>query len=253
MSTEQVERELLVASFADAALGSVAEKALREWARQVESIRIGNLAVVARDAEGAVHVSQSGHISPRRGALFGLIAGGLIGAAIVGLPFGVAIGTAAGVQAAAVAAGTLASATASAASTALAVEAAVATGLSAAMSGGLGAAVGGAAGSVASLFGFKDDDLKQLGEQLAEDRSVLVALVTRDEVAEVTEFLERLGGTVRHGEVSQPLLDLAAREAPADEQGAAGESRVVATADNAASASDALPPSGPTGPAGPPA
>ena len=46
---------------------------------------------------------------------------------------------------------------------------------------------------MASLFGFKDDDLKQLGEQLAEDRSVLVALVTRDEVAEVTEFLERLG------------------------------------------------------------
>ena len=29
------------------------------------------------------------------------------------------------------------------------------------MSGGLGAAVGGAAGSIASLFGYKDDDLEQ--------------------------------------------------------------------------------------------
>jgi uncharacterized membrane protein len=218
MSTDQQERELLVASFQDAALGPVAEKALREWERQVASIKLGNLAVVSRDAEGSVHVQQSGHISPRRGALFGLIAGGLVGAAIVGLPFGVAIGTAAGLQAAAVAAGTLASAAASAASTALAVEAALATGISAAMSGGLGAAVGAGAGGVASLFGFKDDDLQQLGAHLSEDRSALVALITTDEVAEVTEFLERLGATVKHGSVSQPLLDLAAREAPADDE-----------------------------------
>jgi uncharacterized membrane protein len=223
MSTEQRERELLVASFPDAALGPVAEKALREWERQVESITLGNVAVVSRDAAGEVHLHQSGHISPRRGALFGLIAGGLIGAALIGLPFGVAIGTAAGLHAAAVAAGTLASATASAASTALAVEAAVATGISAAMSGSLGAAVGGAAGSVASLFGFKDDDLKHLGACLSEDRSALVALVTTAEVAEVTEFLERLGGTVKHGSVSQSLLDLAASEAPEDPEAVAPE------------------------------
>lgn len=210
------ERELIFASFEDAAMGAVAEKALREWERQVESITLGNIAVVTRDAEGDVHVHQGGHVSVRRGALFGLIAGGLVGAAVVGLPFTVAIGTAAGIQAAAVAAGTLASAAASASATALAIEAALATGLSAAMSGGLGAAVGGAAGSLASLFGFKDEDLQHVGETLAANHSAVVALVTAEEVHEVSEFLERLGGTVRHGSVSQPMLDLAASHAPSD-------------------------------------
>jgi uncharacterized membrane protein len=216
MTTTDQERELIFASFEDAAIGPVAEKALREWERQVDSITVGNIAVVTRDAEGEIHVYQGGHLSPKRGALFGLVTGGLIGAAIVGLPLTVAIGTAAGIQAAAVAAGTLASAAASASSTALAIEAAIATGLSAAMSGGLGAAVGGAAGGLASLFGFKEDDLRQVGEVLAANHSAVIALITPDEVAEVTEFLERLGATVRHGSVSQSLLDLAAVEAPDD-------------------------------------
>src|SRR4051794_32755575 len=129
------ERELIFASFEDAAMGAVAEKALREWERQVESITLGNIAVVTRDAEGEVHVHQAGHLSPRRGALFGLITGALLGAAMIGVPLGVAIGTAAGIQATAVAAGTLASAAAGASSTTLAIEAALATGLGAAMSG----------------------------------------------------------------------------------------------------------------------
>jgi uncharacterized membrane protein len=223
MTTTDPERELIFASFEDAAMGPVAEKALREWERQVESITVGNIAVVTRDADGEVHVHQGAHLSPRRGALFGLITGGLIGAAIVGLPFTVAIGTAAGIQAAAVAAGTLASATASAASTALAIEAALATGIGAAASGGLGAAVGGAAGSLASAFGFKDEDLKQAGEALAANHSAVVALITQDELAEVTEFLERLGATVHHGSVSQSLLDLAAQSAPPDDDEAVAE------------------------------
>ncbi|MFN8635826.1 MAG: hypothetical protein U0893_18410 [Chloroflexota bacterium] len=217
-TTAQDERELIFASFEDPAMGAVAEKALREWERQVASISLGNMAVVVRDAEGEVHVSQGGHLSVRRGALFGLIAGGLVGAAVVGLPLTVAIGTAAGIQAAAVAAGTLASATASASSTALAFEAALATGISTALSGGLGAAVGGAAGSLASLFGFKDDDLKQAGECLQHNHSAVVALITPNELSEVTDMLERLGATVRHGSVSQPLLDLAASQAPSDEE-----------------------------------
>jgi uncharacterized membrane protein len=237
--TTNHERELIFASFEDPAMGAVAEKALREWERQVDSITLGNIAVVSRDADGDVHVHQGGHMSVRRGALFGLIAGGLVGAAVVGLPFTVAIGTAAGIQAAAVAAGTLASAAASASSTALAIEAAVATGLSAAMSGGLGAAVGGAAGTLASLFGFNDDDLKQVGASLAANHSAVVALVTADEVNEVCEFLERLGGAVRHGSVSQSMLDLAASQAPTDEPAVARPS----TAD----ASSGGPPTSPTG------
>jgi uncharacterized membrane protein len=215
-STSDSERELILALFEDAAMGAVAEKALREWERQVDSIKLGNVAVVARDAEGEVHVQQGGHLSPRRGALFGLITGGLLGAAVVGLPLTVAIGTAAGIQAAAVAGGTLASATASASSTALAFEAAIATGLSAAMSGGLGAAVGTAAGGIASLFGYRDEDLERLGACLEANHSAVVTLVTVAEEPEVTEFLERLGGTVRHGSVSQSLLDLAARAAPSE-------------------------------------
>ena len=214
--TEREERELIFASFEDAAMGAVAEKALREWERQVESIKLGNIAVVSRDADGELHVHQGGHMSPRRGALFGLIAGGLVGAAIVGLPFGVAIGTAAGLQAAAVAAGSMASAAASASATMLSIEAALATGLSAVASGGLGAALGSAAGSLASVFGFKDGDLKRVGDVLAANHSAVVALITQQELPEVTEFLERLGATVHHGSVSQPLLDLAASQSPAD-------------------------------------
>ena len=76
--TIQDERELIFATFEDSAMGAVAEKALREWERQVESIKLGNIAVVSRDAEGDVHVHQGGHVSPRRGALFGLIAGGIV-------------------------------------------------------------------------------------------------------------------------------------------------------------------------------
>jgi uncharacterized membrane protein len=211
------ERELIFASFEDAAIGAVAEKALREWERQVESITLGNIAVVTRDADGEVHVYQAGHLSPRRGALFGLITGALLGAAMIGVPLSVAIGTAAGIQATAVAAGTLASAAAGASSTTLAIEAALATGLGAAMSGGLGAAVGGAAGGIASLFGFKEGELEQVGACLAENHSAVIALVTQDELAEVTALLERLGATVRHGSVSEPLMELAASQAPADE------------------------------------
>ncbi|MGE3268651.1 MAG: hypothetical protein AB7P40_07890 [Chloroflexota bacterium] len=216
MSTPDVERELIFASFADSAMGAVAEKALREWERQVESIKLGNIAVLLRDADGEVHIHQGGHLSPRRGALFGLIVGGLLGAAIVGLPFGVAIGTAAGLQAAAVAAGSLASAAASASATALATEAAIATGLSAAASGGLGAALGGAAGGLASIFGFKEGQLQEVGAALAANHSAVVALITPAEVTEVSDFLTRLGGTVYHGSVSQVLLDLAASQAPAE-------------------------------------
>src|SRR5687768_9671865 len=40
--TTQDERELIFASFEDPAMGAVAEKALREWERQVESITLGN-------------------------------------------------------------------------------------------------------------------------------------------------------------------------------------------------------------------
>jgi uncharacterized membrane protein len=193
-------------------MGAIAEKALRELDRQIDSIKVGNIAVVTRDAEGEVHVHQAGHLSPSRGAIFGLVAGGLIGAAIVGLPLTVAIGTAAGIQAAAVAAGTLASAAASASATALAAEAAMATGLSATLSGGLGAALGGAAGSIASLFGFKEEELRQVGQELAANHSAVIVLVTAEEVEPVTHLLHGLDGTVRHGSVSQSLLDLAASQ-----------------------------------------
>lgn len=212
MSATRAERELIFASFPDAAMGAVAEKALRELERQVESIKVGNIAVVSRDAEGEIHIRQAGHISPSRGALFGLIAGGLVGAAIVGLPLTVAIGTAAGIQAAAVAAGSLASAAASASATAMAAEAAVATGLSAAMSGGLGAALGGAAGSIASLFGFKEEELRLVGQDLAANHSAVIVLATPEEVETIETLLHGLGGSVRHGKVSQSLLDVALRQ-----------------------------------------
>src|SRR4051812_3042299 len=157
MSEAHEERELIFASFADATMGVVAEKALREWDHQIDSIHVGNIAVVSRDETGEVRVLQAGHISPSRGALFGLVAGGLVGAALIGLPLTVAVGTAAGVQAAAVAAGALTSAAASAQATTLAAGAGLATAVASAVTGAVGAALGTAAGGIAALFGFKTE------------------------------------------------------------------------------------------------
>jgi uncharacterized membrane protein len=232
MSEVHEERELIYASFPDATMGVVAEKALREWDHQVDSVKLGNIAVVSRSDDGEVHVRQAGHISPSKGALFGLLAGGLVGAALVGLPMTVAIGTAAGVQAAAVAAGALTSAAASAQATTLATGAALATGVGAAVTGSVGAALGTAAGGIASLFGFKSDELEQVGAELGENCSAVVLLVKPAEVEAVSEFLLRVGATVRHGSVSESLLDLAHQQAMAESSEPA--------LDPASTASDAL-------------
>ncbi len=232
MSEAHEERELIYASFPDATMGVVAEKALREWDHQVDSVKLGNIAVVSRDEAGDVHVRQAGHISASKGALFGLLAGSLVGAALVGLPMTVAIGTAAGVQAAAVAAGALSSAAASAQATALATGAALATGVGAAVTGSVGAALGTAAGGIASLFGFKSEELEQVGAELGSDCSAVILLVKAVEVDPVTEFLQRLGATVRHGSVSESLLDLAHQQVIA--------SIAEQPTDQAATASDAV-------------
>lgn len=232
MSEVHEERELIYASFPDATMGAVAEKALREWDHQVDSVKLGNIAVVARDDDGEVHVRQAGHISPSKGALFGLVAGGLVGAALVGLPMTIAIGTAAGVQAAAVAAGALTSAAASAQATSLGAAAALATGVGAAVTGSVGAALGTAAGGIASLFGFKSEELEQVGAELGANCSAVIVLVKAAEVEPVTEFLQRLGATVRHGSVSESLLDLAQKQALA--------STAEEPVDQASTASDAL-------------
>ena len=52
----------------------------------------------------------------------------------------------------------------------------------------------------------------------------MVTLVTSEEAPEVTDFLERLGATVRHGSVSQPLMDLAAESAPTEDAASATSS-----------------------------
>jgi uncharacterized membrane protein len=209
------ERELIFASFADATMGVIAEKALREWDHQIDSVHVGNIAVVSRDEDGQVHVHQAGHISPSRGALFGLIAGGLVGAALVGLPLTVAVGTAAGVQAAAVAAGALTTAAASAQATALATGAGLATGVASAVTGAVGAALGTAAGGIASLFGFKNEELNLVGAELEANRSAVILLVKAEEVDTVCDFLIRLGAAVRHGSVSESLMDVMRQQAMA--------------------------------------
>ena len=63
--TTHDERELIFASFEDSAMGAVAEKALREWERQVESITIGNVAVVSRDAEGEGRCAVRDKVDPQ--------------------------------------------------------------------------------------------------------------------------------------------------------------------------------------------
>jgi uncharacterized membrane protein len=225
MSEAHEERELIYASFADATMGVVAEKALREWDHQIDSVHVGNIAVVSRDEDGEVHVHQAGHISPSRGALFGLIAGGLVGAALIGLPLTVAVGTAAGVQAAAVAAGALTSAAASAQATALATGAGLATAVGSAVTGAVGAALGTAAGGIASLFGFKSEELNLVGAELEANRSAVILLVKADEVDAVCDFLIRMGASVRRGSVSESLLDLATQQAEAEHR----ESATAAT------------------------
>ena len=62
------ERELIFASFEDAAMGAVAEKALREWDHQVDSDPRSATSPWCRGTpSGEVHVHQAGHISPQQG------------------------------------------------------------------------------------------------------------------------------------------------------------------------------------------
>src|SRR5439155_152395 len=83
----------------------------------------------------------------------------------------------------------------SAQATALATGAALATGVGAAVTGSVGAALGTAAGGIASLFGFKSEELEQVGAELGSDCSAVILLVKAAEVEPVTEFLQRLGAT----------------------------------------------------------
>jgi uncharacterized membrane protein len=80
----------------------------------------------------------------------------------------------------------------------------------------VGAALGSAAGSIASLFGFKSEELQLVGAELEANRSAVILLVKTSEVQPVCSFLIRLGATVRHGSVSESLLNHALHEAVAD-------------------------------------
>jgi uncharacterized membrane protein len=81
------------------------------------------------------------------------------------------------------------------------------------VTGAVGAALGTAAGGIAALFGFKNEELQLVGAELEANRSAVILLVKTEEVDQVCDFLIRLGASVRHGSVSESLLEVMTHQA----------------------------------------
>lgn len=103
MSDESVKTEegiagvgLLLAAYVDERGADQALDALKQAKRDGE-LYFDDAAVVRRDAEGKVHISETGDMSTGKGAGIGALIGGVIG--LLGGPVGVAVGAGAGAAA----------------------------------------------------------------------------------------------------------------------------------------------------------
>lgn len=93
---DAISTELLVLTFGST---DTADAALRELKAGLSrrAVEILNVAVIAKDARGAVHVRETEDVNARHGTVFGAITGALIG--LIGGPVGAIVGAAAGAAA----------------------------------------------------------------------------------------------------------------------------------------------------------
>ncbi len=153
--------QLIVCTFDGDAKADAARSAIQALDEQISTLKLGNIAILRKGADGNVTFWESDEQREyRRDSTFGIVLGWLLGAAntLVGAPLGVGPG----VQA--------------------------------------GAALGNEAAAQRDV-GFPDETLRQLGEQLHAGSSALVTLVDPEHSATVVAELEKLGGTIIQGQL----------------------------------------------------
>jgi len=153
--------QLIICLFDGDAKADEARSAIQALDEQLDTIKLGNIAILRKDADGQLSFSETEELHEyTRDTKFGIVLGWLLGAAntLAGAPLGVAPG----------------------------VEA--------------GAAFGTKAAAQRDV-GFPDEALRQLGEQLHAGSSALVTLVAPDQATAVVAELEKLGGTITHGQL----------------------------------------------------
>src|SRR5829696_6413619 len=153
--------QLIICTFDGDAKADAARAAIQALDEQLGALRLGNIAILRKGADGSVTFSETEQLHEySRDSTFGIVLGWLLGAAntLVGAPLGVAPG----------------------------VES--------------GAALGAEAAAQRDV-GFPDQSLRQLGELLHAGSSALVTLVDPDHSATVMAELEKLGGTIMQGQL----------------------------------------------------
>lgn len=147
---------VLICTFDGAARADDAAEALRALDKRLDALRLGNIAVVRKDADGTISFWESDEMPMvELSAAFGMVLGWLLGAVgtILGAPLGPSVGLSTGAE--------------------------------------LGKET-----AFAGDFGFPDEQLRHLAERLDAGSSALIALVQRDETQVLEAELERLGGTI---------------------------------------------------------
>ncbi|MEN9937656.1 MAG: hypothetical protein RLZZ387_4235 [Chloroflexota bacterium] len=158
--------QLIVYTFDGEARAEDARRSIQAMDARHDSIRLGNLAVVSRHADGRLEFWETAEADEvRRDANILSVVGWLLGAvgAILGAPLGPRQGADAG------------------------------------------AGVGTEAAERADL-GFQDEDLRRVGEQLVAGSSALIVLVREGDVATVVGELEQLGGTLAQSSLPPETL-----------------------------------------------
>jgi uncharacterized membrane protein len=153
--------QLIVCTFDGDAKADAARAAIQTLDEQIGTLKLGNIAILRKGADGNVAFWESDEQREyRRDSTFGIVLGWLLGAAntLVGAPLGVGPGVAAG------------------------------------------AALGNEAAAQRDV-GFPDQSLRQLGEQLHAGSSALITLVDPEHSATVMAELEQLGGTIIQGQL----------------------------------------------------
>jgi uncharacterized membrane protein len=153
--------QLIVCTFDGDANADAARAAIQALDERIQTLRLGNVAILRKGADGTITFSETEQLHEyRRDSTFGIVLGWLLGAAntLVGAPLGVGQG----------------------------VEA--------------GAALGTEAAAQRDV-GFPDPALRQLGEQLHAGSSALATLVDPEHGAVVVAELEKLGGTIMQGQL----------------------------------------------------
>lgn len=196
--------ELIVATFASLEGATGALKAVQEMDKANHSVKLGNILVMSKENDEKINVQFSDVPAVSNTLVFGLIAGAVIGG-IAALPLVIA-GSAVGAGAAA-AGGMAATATGLGAATGTALSEGAVVATAATGGAGIGAGVTGINNLV--RHGLNKEQLDTLGAALGNGQSLLLTVVTPEEVEPVMESLQSSGGTVQHAAVTSAAMHAA--------------------------------------------